>query len=309
MLIIKAASSFCLQGLSPGFREEYIISKNWDGTQLGTLYIEMACNHMFGNGDGDMIKPPNPNTYWRLDRAQVAVFNRNLWKLREDLDIMYNISNKLGEGSHIGMQAMCAANEIVNYLRVDNFTAAQAVVEEFFKDKPGGKVHNIYAMGHCHIDTAWLWPYDETIRKCARSFSAQLRLMEEYPNFTFVCSSAQQYAWVKEYFPGLFNEMKAKIADGHFIPVGGTWLENDGYMPRLAKENLIQLKICTRTSLKSANQKNNKNLLISTFHFSVENHSFVNFTTDSDSSAKSSTTHARSSGFPTHLATLPRSHK
>lgn len=86
-------------------------------------------------------------------------------------------------------------------------------------------------MGHCHIDTAWMWPYDETIRKCARSFSAQLRLMEEYPNFNFVCSSAQQYDWVKQWYPKLYEEMKVKIAEGRFIPVGGTWLENDGYMP------------------------------------------------------------------------------
>lgn len=117
------------------------------------------------------------------------------------------------------------------------FSAAQAVVTEFFKDKPGDKVHSIHAMGHCHIDTAWLWPYDETIRKCARSFSAQLRLMEEYPDFTFVCSSAQQYDWVRIWYPTLFEEMKTKIADGHFIPVGGTWLEQDGYMPRLSNMN------------------------------------------------------------------------
>lgn len=84
---------------------------------MNTQYIEMACNHMFGNSDG--IRPPPADTYWTLSRAEVAVFNRDLWKLREDLDIMYNISNKLGEGSHIGMQAMCAANEIVTYLRFD----------------------------------------------------------------------------------------------------------------------------------------------------------------------------------------------
>ena len=46
-------------------------------------------------------------------------------------------------------------------------------------------------MGHCHIDTAWLWPFDETIRKCARSWSSVLTLMKDFPQATFVCSQVR----------------------------------------------------------------------------------------------------------------------
>ncbi|CAL8128846.1 unnamed protein product [Orchesella dallaii] len=190
----------------------------------------MACNHMFGAGE-DLISPPNPNRYWRLDRADVAVFNRDKYDLMNDLEMLYGIANKLGDGNHIGMQAMFAANEMINLIRQGQESQAPAVAANFFSERTGSKAHQIYAMGHCHIDTAWLWPYDETIRKCARSFSAQLRLLEEYEDFTFVCSSAQQYAWVKQWYPGLFEEMKTAIANGRFIPVGGTWVENDGYVP------------------------------------------------------------------------------
>lgn len=41
---------------------------------------------------------------------------------------------------------------------------------------------------HIHTLSAWLWPYSESIRKCARSWASVLRLMDDYPNFTFVCS-------------------------------------------------------------------------------------------------------------------------
>lgn len=65
---------------------------------------------------------------------------------------------------------------------------AEHLSAKFFSYKNGERAHTIDAMGHCHIDTAWLWPYDETIRKCSRSWSSVIALMEDYPQMTFVCS-------------------------------------------------------------------------------------------------------------------------
>src|SRR5258706_574050 len=48
--------------------------------------------------------------------------------------------------------------------------------------------HAITAVGHAHIDTAWLWPLREVRRKCARSWSSQVELMDHYPDFVFACS-------------------------------------------------------------------------------------------------------------------------
>ena len=45
-------------------------------------------------------------------------------------------------------------------------------------------------VGHSHMDTAWHWPIDQTIKKCARTFSNQLKLMEEYPEYRFIQSSS-----------------------------------------------------------------------------------------------------------------------
>ena len=87
------------------------------------------------------------------------------------------------------------------------------------------------ATGHAHIDSAWLWPVRETIRKCARTFSNVVALMDEDPDFVFSCSSAQQYAWMKEYYPELFGRIREKVAAGQFVPVGGMWVESDTNMP------------------------------------------------------------------------------
>jgi alpha-mannosidase len=58
-----------------------------------------------------------------------------------------------------------------------------------------------------------------------------VRLMEEYPDFRFVASSAQQFLWVKEYYPVAYQQIKKFVHNGQFIPVGGTWVEMDGNLP------------------------------------------------------------------------------
>jgi alpha-mannosidase len=55
--------------------------------------------------------------------------------------------------------------------------------------------------------------------------------MEEHPSFTFVCSQAQQFEWVKLNYPVLYERILLKAKSGQFIPVGGTWIEMDGNIP------------------------------------------------------------------------------
>lgn len=83
----------------------------------------------------------------------------------------------------------------------------------------------------CHIDTAWLWPYSVTQQKVARSWATQVDLMERYPEHRFTCSSAQQYKWLEQLYPPLFERVKEKVSEGKFQPVGGSWVENDSNMP------------------------------------------------------------------------------
>ena len=91
--------------------------------------------------------------------------------------------------------------------------------------------HSIVAVGHAHLDSAWLWPTRETVRKTARTFSNVLDLMDADPDFAFASSSAQQFAWVQEFYPDLFERIRQRVAEGRFVPVGGMWVESDTNMP------------------------------------------------------------------------------
>ena len=85
----------------------------------------------------------------------------------------------------------------------------------------------MYAYGHAHIDIAWLWPLAETERKCARTFSNQLALMSEYPEFKFLQSQPHLFRMVKDKYPELYARIQKAVKAGQFIPEGGMWVEAD----------------------------------------------------------------------------------
>ena len=91
--------------------------------------------------------------------------------------------------------------------------------------------HLITAVGHAHIDTAWEWPLREAMRKCARSWSTQLELMDANPDYVFACSQPAQYAWIKQAYPELYAGIKEKVARGQWEPVGAMWVEADCNLP------------------------------------------------------------------------------
>ncbi len=98
--------------------------------------------------------------------------------------------------------------------------------------------HVITAVGHAHIDTAWLWPLREARRKVARSWSTQLALMDEFPDYVFAASQPAQHAWMKESYPDIFRRIKDKVAAGQWEPVGGMWVEADCNLP--SGESLVR---------------------------------------------------------------------
>ena len=96
----------------------------------------------------------------------------------------------------------------------------------------------VTAIGHCHIDTCWLWPWVETKRKVARSWISQCNLMDRYPEYRFCCSQAQQYRWLEELYPSVYERVKEKVSMGSFQPIGGSWVEHDTNMP--SGESLVR---------------------------------------------------------------------
>ena len=109
--------------------------------------------------------------------------------------------------------------------------AARDIARQFFDQPNAPSQFKIQAIGHCHIDTAWLWPYAESRRKCVRSWSSQISYMNYYPWYKFCASAALHYKWVKQQSPDLFEKIQNRAREGRWLAVGGTWIEFDGNIP------------------------------------------------------------------------------
>ncbi|KAM8972229.1 alpha-mannosidase 2C1 [Pelodytes ibericus] len=226
-----------VQGLTKeGEKTSYVLTNELkvQDPHCMTLYIEMACNGLFGAGQNSMIAPVDLCKTFSLQKAELAIVHRDVQELLLDFEIIYNMAKLLGEDNQRSFQALYVANQMINLCDVNDpstFPAVRKLSSSFFSQKNGDSQHLVHAMGHCHIDSAWLWPYEESIRKCARSWVTAVQLMSKNPHFTFTCSQAQQLEWVKIWYPGLYSQIKEYVKLGQFIPVGGTWVEMDGNLP------------------------------------------------------------------------------
>jgi alpha-mannosidase len=85
----------------------------------------------------------------------------------------------------------------------------------------------VIGTGHAHIDVAWLWTLGITRQKAGRTFHTVLRLMEQFPEYHFTQSQPQLYDYVRQDYPQLFEDIKARIVEGRWETIGGMWVEAD----------------------------------------------------------------------------------
>ncbi|MCE7980050.1 MAG: alpha-mannosidase [Caldilinea sp. CFX5] len=109
----------------------------------------------------------------------------------------------------------------------DSIGAAQTHLDEGIVKAGIALPVAIVATGHAHIDVAWLWTLDQTRRKAGRTFHTVLRLMEQFPDYHFTQSQPQLYDYVRRDYPALFADIKERVQEGRWEPIGGMWVEAD----------------------------------------------------------------------------------
>jgi alpha-mannosidase len=199
-----------LHGSDRAQRPDALLLEQARGGEHLELAIELACNGLFGQLDA----PPE------LEHCAIALYDEDAWRLYHDFEILraLEVSDTL-EPSWAGL----LRSELNRFCNERD----PAILSALYEHHNGTRAHEVAAIGHAHIDTAWLWPLAETYRKLVRTFSSQTRYMDEYPEFRFACSQAQQYAWIKERNPDLWERIRTKVENGQFVPVGGSWIEPD----------------------------------------------------------------------------------
>ncbi len=103
---------------------------------------------------------------------------------------------------------------------------------------PDSPQFKLYMVGNAHIDIPWLWPWPESMSVGLSTFRSALDRMNEFPDFKFTASSAQLYEWAAAADPGMIAEIRKRVAEGRWDPVGGWWIEPDVNIP--SGESLIR---------------------------------------------------------------------
>jgi len=229
---------------SGGERAEYLLPKQENGEYF--FYIETGNNGMFGCGSGSTINPPDNNRFFHLDSADIILPDWEARALRIDFWMLSDAARELPDETWQKHRARQLGNDIMNMFDPDDrksVAICRAYLKNEYFDKytddravyfqgDDKQLTNVYGMGNCHIDTAWLWPFAETKRKIIRSWASQCTIMNEYPEYQFVASQAQQFKWLLKNHPKFFNDVLIpKVQDGQFIPIGGSWVENDTNVP------------------------------------------------------------------------------
>lgn len=113
----------------------------------------------------------------------------------------------------------------------------------------------LYLVGNAHLDPVWQWRWQEGSAEAKATIRSALDRMKEFPEFRFVCSSAFVYQWIEEFVPEMFEEMKARIAEGRFIIVGGWHVQSDCNLPSgeaFARQSLYAQRYFKETFGKTA---------------------------------------------------------
>ncbi|MCA1220427.1 alpha-mannosidase [Streptomyces sp. 8L] len=228
-----------LQGLHPYSRSVLLASAATGGESV-SLLVELAANPPITGSAGINTHYGSRETagethLYQVRQAEIAVREEDVWQLVHDIEVLDELMRGLPEGSsrrHEILHALRRAADAVDPADVTGTAgAARDRLAGVLARPAHASAHTITAVGHAHIDSAWLWPVRETVRKCARTFTNMTTLAQEYPELVFACSSAQQYAWMKEQRPEIFARMQKAAAAGNWVPVGGMWVEADGNLP------------------------------------------------------------------------------
>ena len=182
----------------------------------------------------------HPDTGFRYPYGPIWVCTKNqpVADFLYDLRVLLQLVEMLGEDSFRAGQILNVLTKVHEVLLydpenspwedwLDSLRRARELMRPALEAHNSTGAPEAVLLGHSHMDTAWLWPVSETIRKNARTISNQLSLMDQFPEYRFFMSSACHYKMLEEHYPALFEAMKQRIKDGRLEANGAVWVECD----------------------------------------------------------------------------------
>jgi len=226
-------------GLQPD-RRTVIVADPAMGGEVIDLWIEAASNPIMADDPSDQSYRPtvmgDPSTtpdqpLYVMRRAELAVVQAEVMALRRELHMVADVLADMSPGDASAAPLERVLEDVIAAVDLDDVVAsavtARAVLAPVLARRGVPERHRVTAVGHAHLDTAWLWPVREARRKARRTFANAVDLAERHPDYRFAHSQARHWAWVAQDDPELFARMRQQVEAGRLEPVGGMWVEAD----------------------------------------------------------------------------------
>lgn len=226
---------------APGYAKDHLhYIERAEGGEKIELWADAGCNGLFGvkrPSDPDWEEDPEKKAGWyraSVDALDACRFDVCAWQLWNDLRVLTSLIETLPQGSARRTRTVRAVSEALDFLpepRGGAKAVREALARTVFAVAPDPSSMRVTAVGHAHIDTAWLWPFRETVRKVGRTWASQISLLKRYPGYKFGASQAQLYEYCKTAYPALYAEVREAVARGDWEVQGGMWVEADCNIP------------------------------------------------------------------------------
>ena len=190
--------------------------------------------------------PEPPEAQVTLGDSAIGIWNEPVFQAAMDYRTLYSLLKKLPDRSLRAMRILAGLKQFT-YIAdfelpepelTESIVQADAVLKPLLACKNGSTAPEFTVFGQSHLDLAWLWPEAETLRKTARTYTNQLSLMEEYPDYRFLLCEPPILEYLKQWYPDVFDRVKAGVREGKFYPDGAVWVESDTNIP--SGESLIR---------------------------------------------------------------------
>ena len=176
--------------------------------------------------------------------AYLAVINENVQSLVYDLELLLDVAGSGAFNEDVAAKITKEIDLALNLLDFENITdedakaAAEYIDEHIFADKTYGSDGFVELVAHSHLDIAYYWRRIHSVQKNMRTVLIQLRLMDKYPEFRYAHTQAYTYETLEKYYPEIFEELRERVKEGRFEPVGAMYVEPDCNIP--CAESLIR---------------------------------------------------------------------
>ena len=195
-------------------------------------------------GENPIPEPPAQQV--TVGTSHFGIWNEELFQVAMDYLTLYSLVQQLPEKS---LRTMKIVEGLKKFTYIADFelpepeltasvVEAGKILKPLLECKNGSTAPEYTVFGQSHLDLAWLWTLEETMRKTARTYSNQLALMEEYPEYAFLLCEPPILEWLKELYPNVYDRVLQKVRDGKFYPEGALWVEFDTNIP--SGEGLIR---------------------------------------------------------------------